>query len=89
MRTLRETEQIELYLLGKMKPATKLVFEARLLIDPVLKFHVQCQQKVYAILKKSGRRHLKSEIERVHRQLFDDVSKKEFQQNVYKLFLKG
>lgn len=88
MRTLREVEQIELYLLGQMKPATKLVFEARLLIDPLLKFKVQCQQKVYTIIRQSGRRELKSEIERVHQQLFHDFSKKDFQHNIYKLFLK-
>lgn len=88
MKTLREIKQIEKYLLGELDPAAKLVFEARLLIDPILKLRVQWQQTVYAIIKRSGRRQVKHEVERIHLQLFTDPSKYHFQQDVLQHFSK-
>jgi len=88
MKTLRETKEIDRYLLDKLSPASKLLFEARLLIDPTLKLRVEWQQKLYAIIKRSGRRQMKSEVARVHHQLFNDPAKREFQLNVFQLFSK-
>lgn len=88
MKTSREISQIENYLSDGMDPASKLVFEARLLIDPVLRSRVQCQRRVYAIIRQSGRRQLKAELEHVHRQLFSDPSRKKFQHEIYQLFSK-
>ena len=88
MKTLRETREIERYLLDKLSPAARLLFEARLLIDPTLKLRVDWQQKLYSIIKRSGRRQVKSEAARVHHQLFSDPAKREFQVNVFQLFSK-
>ena len=59
MKTLRETKEIDRYLLDKLSPASRLLFEARLLIDPTLKLRVEWQQKLYSIIKRSGRRQMK------------------------------
>ena len=88
MKTLRETKEIDRYLLDKLSPASRLLFEARLLIDPTLKLRVEWQQRLYSIIKRSGRRQMKSEVARVHHQLFSDPAKREFQLNVFQLFSK-
>lgn len=88
MKTLIDTKQIENYLFGKFNTPSRLVFEARLLIDPVLKINVECQRKLYSIVRASGRGKMKSEIELIHLRLFSDPEKQILQQNVYQLFLK-
>ena len=88
MKTLRETKEIDRYLLGKMSIASRLLFEARLLIDPTLKLRVEWQQRLYSIIKGSGRRQMKSEVARIHYQLFSDPDKHDFQTNVFQLFSK-
>ena len=88
MKTLHETKEIDRYLLGKMSIASRLLFEARLLIDPTLKLRVELQHKLYSIIKRSGRRQMKSEATRIHHQLFSDPAKHDFQRNVFQLFSK-
>ena len=88
MKTLRETKEIDRYLLDKLSPASRLLFEARLLIDPTLKLRVAWQQKLYSIIKRSGRRQMKSEVAHVHYQLFSDPAKRDFQLSVFQLFSK-
>ena len=88
MKTLREIKGIDRYLSGKLETASRLLFEARLLIDPQLSIRMKYQEKLYAIIKESGRRALKSEIARIHYQLFNDPSKRQFQSQIFKLFNK-
>ena len=88
MKTLHETKQIERYLFGKLSPASRLVFEARMLIDSVLRQHVESQRRLYAIVKQHGRRVVKSEVMRIHYQLFNDPAKQDFQSRIFELFTK-
>ena len=88
MKTLGETKEIDRYLLGKMSIASRLLFEARVLIDPTLKLRVEWQQRLYSIVKRSGRRQMKSEVALIHYQLFNHPEKHEFQTNVFQLFSK-
>jgi hypothetical protein len=88
MKTLHETKEIDYYLLGKLSPASRLVFEARLLIDPVLKLRVEWQGRLYQIIKRSGRRQIKAETVRIHNRLFSDPAKQDFQRSVFQLFRK-
>jgi len=88
MKTLRETKEIDRYLHHKLSPASRLLFEARLLIDPAFKLRVEWQQKLYSIIKRSGRRQIKAEVARIHRQLFSDPAKRDFQLSVFQLFPK-
>jgi hypothetical protein len=88
MKTLHETKEIDRYLLGKLGPAAKLLFEARLLINPSLKLQLELQHRLYSIIKISGRRQIKSEVARIHHQLFSDPAKHDFQTSVLELFHK-
>ena len=88
MRTLNELKLIEKYLLNKMSISSKLVFEAKLLIDPVLKRNVEWQRKLYSIVRLSGRRIVQAEAERIHHKLFSDPAKQAFHQSIFQLFPK-
>jgi hypothetical protein len=88
MKTLTEVRHIEKYLLGELGPASRLVFEARLLIDPALRLQVNCQRKLQSIVTHYGRRTLKFEVERLHRELFSDGGKEKFQREIYQIFTK-
>ena len=88
MKTLNEVKQIENYLFGKLNTPSRLVFEARMLINPVLKLNVECQKRLYSIVKLSGRLKIKSEVEQIHTRLFSDPENKTFQQSMRQLFLK-
>lgn len=80
------TEQIEKYLHEKLSIADRLLFDAKLIIDPVLRRHVRLQKKLYAIVRQSGRRELKSDVQQIHHRLFNDPEKATFREQVYKLF---
>jgi len=87
MRTsLNDIQKIENYLGGKLNSNESLVFQARLLIDPVLKLNVYVQQKVYSILLLYHRRKLKEEAEIVHQRIFSDPQKVDFQQAILQRF---
>lgn len=88
MKTLNEIKDIENYLFDKLKTPAKLVFEARLLINPILKRNAELQQRLYSIVRLSGRRKIKSEVEQTHQHIFSDPEKLIFQQSIYQLFPK-
>jgi hypothetical protein len=88
MKILDEVRDIDKYLFDKLDKPSKLVFEARMLIDPTLKLRVEWQERVYAIVKLSGRLKIRNEAEGIHRQLFDDPARLSFQQDVLQLFTK-
>ena len=86
MTILREIKSIDRYLQGTMDPASSVVFEARLLINPTLARRVFFQRKLYSLIKKSGRREIKDEAERIHLKLFNDPSKAGFRNEIFKIF---
>lgn len=89
MKILREVKQIDMYCRDEMDAVSRVLFEAQLLIDPSLSIRVQFQRKLYKVIRRSGRRRIKSEVERVHRKLFSDPSKAEFRKDIFKLFSKA
>lgn len=89
MKILHDVKRIDSYLQGKMHPAEKLLLEAQLLIDPLLARSVAYQRKLYELIRRSGRREAKREIERIHRSLFSDPSKDDFRREILKLFSKA
>ena len=89
MRTsLIETEQIEAYLFCLSEPGDRLVFDAKLLLNPELQAKAECQQKTYHIVRQYGRDQLKQEIEAVHQQLFIKPEHSSFRQKIMRLFSK-
>jgi hypothetical protein len=89
MRTsLTEIQQTEKYLLGEMHPEDALVFEARILSNPLLKMNVFFQKKVHAVLRAYHRKKLKEEAESIHQQLFSDPGKNDFREMIFHCFKK-
>jgi hypothetical protein len=86
MKILHEVKNIDLYLRDKMDPASRLVFEAELLIIPSLAAKVACQSKLYKLIRQSGRRKIKKEVEQIQRKLFSDPTKADFSSEILKLF---
>lgn len=87
MRTsLNDIRQTEAYLDETQAPDEKLVFEARLITQPLLRLNMFFQQKIYRVVHAYHRRQQKEKMESVHRELFSDPAKKEFQQNIRQLF---
>jgi hypothetical protein len=87
MKTSTDIRQIENYLLGKLRTPSKLLFEAKMLMDPALRSNVELQRRLYSIVRILGRRRIKSEVEDIHNRLFKDPNKVNFRQNLYNLFL--
>ena len=89
MTILREVRKIDRYLQGKMDPASSLVFEAQLVIDPAFAKRVDYQRKLYRLIRLAGRRELKGDVERIHSHLFNDPSKADFRNEICKIFSNG
>jgi hypothetical protein len=88
MKTLREVKEIDMFLVGDMDPPSRLVFEARVVLDPSLKLRVRWQSRLYMLIRRSARRQLKADIECISHQLFSDPLESEFQREIFKLFSK-
>jgi hypothetical protein len=76
----------ERYLLGRLPPASRLLFEARLILQPKLQENLQLQQQVHQLVKQRGRQQLKAQINAVQKQLFTEPAYKGFSQKVAALF---
>jgi hypothetical protein len=89
MRTsLNEIELAEKFLAGKMDPAESLLFRAKMLIDPALRLNVLSLKKTYAVIRFYGRKKLKSDLQTIHNELFNDPDKHQYQQDIHLLFSK-
>ena len=87
MRTsLNEIRQTELYLQGGMDTGDALVFEARLLTDPVLSTNMHYQKMVYKVLSLFNRKAIKYEIATVEDRLFTNPEYGAFQRHIHSLF---
>lgn len=87
MRTsLNEIKQTEEYLHRQLITEEALVFEARLLTNPLLRLNVLAQKKVYQLIKQYWRKKLKREAEQLSERLFSDSGKREFQSTIKNLF---
>ena len=87
MRTsLNNIKLIDDYLFSKIPQGDKLVFEAKLILNPDLADGLLWQQQTHAIVNQYGRKKLKAEIENVHQQLFNDLEHKSFKQRILSLF---
>lgn len=88
MRSFADTATIERFIFGEMSAAERLLFEARLLLDPSLRMAVKDQQRVYRAVRLYGRRKLKLEIEGIHRRLFSSEADFTYRENILDLFKK-
>jgi len=87
MRTsLSDIQQIEDYLFKYAGEADRGLFEGRLILHPALREQMAWQQKTYSIISQYSRRQLKTEIESVHEQLFNEPEHISFRQKIKALF---
>lgn len=87
MRTsLTEIQQTEAYLLHQTTQGERLLFEARLVIQPELRDNMHLQQETYRLVKQYGRKKIREEIEAVHRKLFSEPQHKSFREKIAALF---
>ena len=88
MKTSNEVKLIEDFLQGKLPVSSRLVFEARLILDATLRGRVVAQRKLYSLIRQSGRRKIRSEIEKRHHVLFTAPEHENFRKQVHQLFQK-
>jgi anti-sigma factor RsiW len=87
MRTsLNDIAHTEKYLQGRLSPEERLVFEARLLTSPLLRWNVSTQQKVYTLLKLYHRKKMKQQVKTVQDKLFHDAQHAEWKKEILQLF---
>ncbi|MEL6560812.1 MAG: hypothetical protein AAFQ94_21640 [Bacteroidota bacterium] len=84
--SLIETQEIDRYLNDEMTTMSRLVFESRMLVDPLLKEKVEHQKKANELIKVYGRQKLKQEIRNIDQMLFSDAKFKSFQTKVFTIF---
>ena len=83
---INNMKSIDDYVTGKLGPEDNLLFEARLLLDPALKFQVALQRRIISIVRMYGRKTVKNEAQKIGQKLFSDQSKYDFHREVNKLF---
>lgn len=83
---MNETQQLEAYLNGEMSPENKLLMDVRLVLNEGLKEKLLWQEKTYTLIKESGRRQLKQEIENVHQRLFSEKKFESFRKKIQSIF---
>ncbi|SDH41563.1 hypothetical protein ACRQ5D_33510 [Mucilaginibacter sp. P25] len=87
MRTsLNEIKEIDDHVLGQTAPDDALLFEAKRIINPSLKYKVMWHKQTLTLVQQYGRNSLKAEIETVHQKLFSLPEHAGFRQKVMRLF---
>lgn len=87
MRTsLNDIAHAEKYLHNRLSPEERLLFEARLLTSPLLRWNVSVQQKVYTFVKLYHRKKIKQQAKNVHDKLFHDARHADWKEEIIQLF---
>jgi hypothetical protein len=84
--SLNEIRETEHFISGQLGTEDALVFEARLLTNPVLRVNAMIQQKIRLTVKVFYRKKLKEELRAIHADLFSNPDKIEFQKKVLHYF---
>lgn len=71
---MHEVQIIDKYLLNTMSHTSRLVFQARMLLQPELKEKVRWQRKAHAFLQWASRRSKKEELASIYTRLMEDAS---------------
>ncbi len=86
-KSLRDIQQLEVYLANRLSPAEQAHFQAQLLIHPSLYEDMKAQQMVYLLIRDHGRQQLKAELSTIHDSLVQDVEKRSWWEGIRKLFV--
>ena len=83
---MNDIKLIDDYLFNKIPQGDKLVFDARLILNPDLADGLFWQKQTHAIVTNYSRKKLQTEIESVHQELFNAPDHKSFRQRIANLF---
>ncbi|HEY5751101.1 MAG TPA: hypothetical protein VIU12_33785 [Chryseolinea sp.] len=87
MRTsLNDIRLAEKHIQKTLEPSESLVFQARLITEPVLRWDVYLLRKVCDVLALRQRKGVKTEMEAIHTRLFTHPAKADFQKQIFQLF---
>lgn len=87
MRTsLNEIKLIADYLDGNLNPDDRLVFEARLLLEPELLLNVSLQKQIYLGLEEYHRQRMKAALSDWHDEFMASPGKINFRNRILNLF---
>lgn len=73
-KPLHDIQETELYLMNRMDMADRLLFEAKMIIDPDLKQNAVYQQKTYAIIRWFARKQQMVRLDCVYDRVMNDTS---------------
>jgi hypothetical protein len=82
-KPLHDIQETELYLLNRMDAPDRLLFEAKMIVDPQLKINAVYQRKTYAIIRWFARRQQKNRLNSVYDSVMSD---KKFSAKINSIF---
>ncbi|MEC5144753.1 hypothetical protein [Chitinophaga sp. 212800010-3] len=71
-KQLADIQEIDQYLLQEMPAAARLIFQARMLVSPLLREKVRQQQQVLQIVHWLGREKKREELQTIYQQLMNE-----------------
>ena len=87
MRTsLNEIREAESFLANEMMAEQSLVFQAKMITNPLLRLNVHFQSRLMEVILLYHRRKLKRDLKAIHHKLFTAPEKTDFQQRVQHIF---
>jgi hypothetical protein len=87
MRTsLNEIKLIDGYIFNNSSTEDALLFDAMLIINPVLSDQIVWQEKTHALVQQYSRKKLMAEIESAHQKLFNETEHKSFKEKILSFF---
>lgn len=82
-KSLFDIQETELYLHDKLEAPDKLLFEAKMIVDPERRINMHYQQKTYSIIRWFGRKKQKHRLNAIFDRLMKD---EKFASNINSIF---
>lgn len=83
LNNIRETEE---YLFDILAPVERLIFNARMLVNPLIRRDTYFQKKAYHVIRHYGRKKLREEIGAIETRMFNDGDAGSLQNQISKIF---
>lgn len=71
---MHEVQEIDRYIFHRMPPTDRLVFRARMILQPELKEKVRLQRKTHVFLRWCSRKEKKDELTSLYTRLMNDTT---------------
>lgn len=84
--SLRDIQLLEAYLQGQLEAAEREEVRQRLLLEPDLYAQLRQQKRTYRLIRLSGRRRLKRELEEIHREFFHTKTNLNWRERILNYF---